>query len=94
MARKKRRSGRDAQWAEAKRRCRLNAEEVRMAKELGLNPRKLIKNIPSKSEPWKLPIKQWIHELYARKRPAVSPGLPPAAPPDTALPEQDEEIPF
>jgi len=32
-------------------RCRLSKEDVGMAKEMGLNPRNLIKNIPSKSEP-------------------------------------------
>ena len=38
----------DAEWAEAKKKCRLNEETVRMAKEMGLNPRSLIKNIPNK----------------------------------------------
>ena len=37
---------RGAQWAEAKRLCRLNAETLRMAKELSLNPRSLIKIYP------------------------------------------------
>lgn len=27
-----------------------------MAKEMGLNPRSLIKNIPSPSQPWKQPV--------------------------------------
>jgi hypothetical protein len=27
----------DPKWAEAKRRCRLNQEEIRMAKELGIS---------------------------------------------------------
>ncbi len=58
---------REAEWAEAQRRCRLNAETLRMAKELGLNPQSLIKNIPSKSQPWKAPVAVWIRELY-RKR--------------------------
>ena len=40
----------DRLWAEAKHRCCLNADDVRMAKEMGLNPRSLIKNIPSKTE--------------------------------------------
>jgi hypothetical protein len=40
-------------WAEAKSKCRLNAPDIALAKRLGLNPRSLIKNIPSKSEPWK-----------------------------------------
>lgn len=33
-------------WAEAKKKCRLNEEDIRMAKEMGLNPKSLIKNIP------------------------------------------------
>ena len=37
-------------WAEAKKKCRLNNEDIALAKRLGLNPRSLIKNIPNKSE--------------------------------------------
>lgn len=59
---------REDEWAKAKRRCRLTDETLAMAKELGLNPRSLIKNIPSKSEPWKAPVAVWIRELH-RKRP-------------------------
>ena len=58
----------DRLWVEAKRRCRLNIEDIRMAKEMGLNPRSLIKNIPSKSEPWKSPVKVWIHEIYEKRQ--------------------------
>lgn len=49
-------------------RCRLNDEDIRIAKEMGLNPRSLIKNIPSKSEPWKSPVKDWIHEMYQKRQ--------------------------
>jgi hypothetical protein len=35
-----------------------------MAKEMGLNPKSLIKNIPSKSEQWKAPVKIWIRDMY------------------------------
>jgi hypothetical protein len=35
--------------------------------ELGLNPRKLIKNRPNPSERWKQPVHLWIRELYARR---------------------------
>ncbi len=38
-----------------------------MARELGLNPCSLIKNIPSPTQQWKLPVEQWIHELYEEK---------------------------
>lgn len=44
-------------WNEAKKKCRIGEEEIRMAKEMGLNPKSLIKNIPSKSEMWKAPVK-------------------------------------
>jgi len=58
----------DELWAEAKRRCRLSAEDVRMAKEMGLAPRSLIKNIPSKSQPWKSSVRVWIREMYEERR--------------------------
>lgn len=51
-------------WAEAKRKCRLNENDIRMAKEMGLNPKSLIKNIPNPKEQWKLPVKDWIYEMY------------------------------
>jgi hypothetical protein len=58
---------RENEWKEAKKRCRLNDEEIRMAKELGIGPRSLIKNIPSPSQRWKLPVKEWVRELYYKK---------------------------
>ncbi len=64
---KKKKTTRDREWADAKRKCRLNAETVRMAKELGMNPRKLIKNIPSKTERWKAPVHIWIRDLYEKR---------------------------
>lgn len=64
---------REEDWAEAKRRCRLSAEEVRMARALGLNPRKLSKHVPSPSQPWKLPVGQWVRKLHGK-----SFGVPPS----------------
>jgi len=57
----------DPKWALAKKRCRLNMDDIRMAKELGLAPRSLMKNIPSPSQQWKLPVKLWIRELHAKR---------------------------
>lgn len=68
MAKKKPKTKGDALWGEAKRRCRLSAGHIRMAKELGINPRSLIKNIPSKSEPWKAPVRIWIEEMYRKRQ--------------------------
>ena len=58
----------EQQWAEAKQKCHLNNEDIALAKRLGLNPRSLIKNIPSKSEPWKAPVKDWLHEIDAKRQ--------------------------
>jgi len=38
-----------------------------MAKELGMSPRSLIKNIPAPSQPWKAPVKEWIRDLHERR---------------------------
>ncbi|MDZ5473298.1 hypothetical protein SM124_16390 [Bacillus sp. 31A1R] len=54
-------------WAEAKKRCRLNAADIQKAKELGMSPKSLIKNIPSPKQQWKAPVKVWINELYEDK---------------------------
>ena len=58
----------DPEWAKAKKLCRLSAEDVRMAKELGIKPRTLIKNNPSPQQQWKQPIKFWIRELYEKRQ--------------------------
>lgn len=53
-------------WQDAKKKCRLNDDDIALAKRLGLNPRSLTKNIPNKSEPWKAPVKDWLHEMDAK----------------------------
>ena len=58
----------DEMWAEAKKKCRLNTEDIALAKRLGLNPRSLIKNIPSKSEPWKAPVKVWLRKIDEKRQ--------------------------
>jgi hypothetical protein len=57
----------DSAWEEAQRLCRLSEAEVRMAKELGFLPKSLIKNIPSPSQKWKLPVGEWVRSLYEEK---------------------------
>ena len=58
----------NAMWAEAKNKCRLNMAEIELAKRLGLNPRSLIKNIPSKSQQWKAPVGVWLQEIDAKRQ--------------------------
>jgi hypothetical protein len=57
----------EEEWLAAKKRCRLDDEEVRMAKELGIGPRSLIKNIPSRNQQWKAPVREWLRHLYSKK---------------------------
>ncbi|MEW6733517.1 MAG: hypothetical protein AB1489_19470 [Acidobacteriota bacterium] len=66
-AEKTQQSKKETDWAEAKRRCRLSDEAVNMAKEMGLNPRKLIKNIPNKNQSWKAPVEDWVRDMYAKR---------------------------
>jgi hypothetical protein len=49
-----------------------------MAKELGLSPSSLIKNIPSSKQPWKAPVEHWVRGIHQRRygskpRPANQP---------------------
>ncbi len=54
-------------WIEARRRHRLSHAQVQMARELGMNPRKLGKLDNHKQEPWKLPLPRFIEELYLKR---------------------------
>lgn len=58
----------DALWQEAKKKCRLNNEDIKIAKELGLNPKSLIKNIPNKNQQWKAPVSVWIREIQEERQ--------------------------
>jgi hypothetical protein len=54
-------------WIDARKRHRLSHEQLQMARELGLNPKKLGKLDNHHQEPWKLPLPAFIERLY-RKR--------------------------
>ena len=55
-------------WQDAKKKCKLNNEDIKIAKELGLNPKSLIKNIPNKSEQWKTPVSVWLRDIQEKRR--------------------------
>jgi hypothetical protein len=54
-------------WIEAMKRHRLTDTHVQMARELGMNPKKLGKIDNHKQEPWKLPLPQFIESLYLKR---------------------------
>src|SRR5271157_2080233 len=54
-------------WIEARKRFRLSHAHVQMARELGLNPKKLGKLANHDQEPWKLPLQDFIVKLYIKR---------------------------
>jgi len=62
-------------WVKARERHRLSHAHVQMARELGMNPRKLGKLDNHDQEPWKAPLPRFIEHLYfrnfGRERPEV-----------------------
>lgn len=51
-------------WIDARKRYRLSHAHVQMARELGMNPKKLGKIDNHNQEPWKMPLKNFIEHLY------------------------------
>jgi len=78
-------------WPEAKKLCRLNQDDIAMAKRLGFGPDSLIRNRPDPRQKWKLPVKYWIRELHLERFGYVQ-GEKPTVPEDPhSVPEYDEE---
>jgi hypothetical protein len=63
------------EWIDARKRHHLSHAHVQMARELGMNPRKLGKLDNHDQEPWKAPLPRFIERLYferfGRERPDV-----------------------
>ncbi len=51
-------------WIEARKKYRLSHAQIQMARELGLNPKKFGSFSNSKQQPWKLPLPEFIEEIY------------------------------
>jgi hypothetical protein len=54
-------------WIDARKRHRLSHAQVQMARELGMNPKRLGKKDNHRQEPWKLPLPQFIEHLYFKR---------------------------
>ncbi len=55
------------EWMDAGKKFHLSHAQVQMARELGLNPKKLGKIANHKQEPWKMPLPQFIEHLYRKQ---------------------------
>ena len=54
-------------WIEARKRFHLSHEQIQMARELGMNPKKFGKLTNHKQEPWKAPLPDFIESLYYKR---------------------------
>lgn len=54
-------------WIDARKRHHLSHAHVQMARELGLNPTKLGKLDNHHQEAWKLPLPQFIEQMYFKR---------------------------
>jgi hypothetical protein len=77
-------------WPEAKKLCRLNQNDIAMAKALGFRPDTLVRARPDPKQKWKLPVKYWIHELHSERFGYVL-GEKPLPPEPPATPEEEAE---
>ena len=54
-------------WIDARRKFHLSHEHVQMARELGMNPKKLGKLDNHDQEPWKLPLPEFLAKIYSKR---------------------------
>ncbi|MCC6810748.1 MAG: hypothetical protein IT381_25185 [Deltaproteobacteria bacterium] len=55
------------EWIDARKRFHLSHAHVQMARELGMNPKKLGKLDNDDQEPWKLPLPRFLEQLYLKR---------------------------
>ena len=68
MAKKKKKPNQKMQaWIDARKRHHLSNAQVQMSRELGMNPKKLGKLDNHDQEPWKMPLRQYIEQLYFKR---------------------------
>ena len=54
-------------WIEARKKYHLSHAQIQMAREMGLNPKKLGNLANHKQEPWKMPLPRYIEHLYEKR---------------------------
>jgi len=68
MAKNKQQIPEDLQrWIDARKRFHLSDAQVQMAREMGMNPRKLGSLANHDQEPWKAPLPVFIEHLYQKR---------------------------
>lgn len=67
MAKKKNLSPKYQIWIDARKKFRLSHAHIRMARELGMNPKKFGNLTNHHQEPWKEPLPEFIESLYFKR---------------------------
>jgi len=67
MSKKKKINQKMLAWIDARKRHRLTHAQMQMARELGMNPAKLGKLDNHRQERWKIPLPDYIEELYFKR---------------------------
>ena len=67
MSKKKKIPVKDQIWLDARKRFRLSDTHIQMARELGMNPKRFGKLANHKQEPWKLPLPEFIENIYFKR---------------------------
>ena len=62
-------------WIDARKRHHLRHAQVQMARELGMNPKKLGKLDNHRQERWKAPLPEFIEDLYERRFSKLAPDV-------------------
>ena len=62
-------------WIDARKRHHLSHAHVQMARELGMNPRKFGKIDNDDQEPWKMPLRYFIEDLYEQRFGKTQPDI-------------------
>ncbi|MBI5304139.1 MAG: hypothetical protein HY868_18535 [Chloroflexi bacterium] len=64
---KKKNAAKDQAWIDARKKYHLSDAHVQMARELGMNPKKLGALANTKQEPWKAPLPDFIERIYFKR---------------------------
>ena len=55
------------EWIDAKKKFHLSDTHIQMARELGMNPKKFGSLANHKQEKWKVPLPEFIEEIYHKR---------------------------
>jgi hypothetical protein len=68
-------NNKNLKWLDAKKKHQLTDAHIKMARELGMNPKKFGGLANHKQEPWKLPLPEFIEDLYYKRFKKLKPNV-------------------